>query len=379
MKLLARLMCSAGLAVVSTAGPVLAQDAVEIGVLLPLSGANASSGERALHGVNAALSEINALGGVLGGRELSLIIEDTESRPQAGIEAVRKLVDVNAVPLVLGAISSAVTIPTGQYTISQGVNQISIAATSEAQRDIGDGFFSMLATNTTLGEALAEFVVEDAEPETVALFYMNDPFGVGMADAIGGALDELGVEIVGDFAYEPARTDYRAELQRLSQLDPDAVVAVSFGETARVIFTQSYELGLMQELDGAWYQPYIANPAGRCIPEACEGIRGVDIAAEPGPRFDGLMERIRAEVGEDTDLDWFTSVGYDVVWVTALALNLANSDEPDAIREAIPVAMNLYRGITQTDFTVDEDGIQINQEFGRRIYTDGEIVDYVVE
>ena len=55
-----------------------AQEPAEIGVLLPLSGPNASNGAKTLAGVNAALAEINELGGVLGGRELKLIIEDTE-------------------------------------------------------------------------------------------------------------------------------------------------------------------------------------------------------------------------------------------------------------------------------------------------------------
>nr|WP_306265463.1 ABC transporter substrate-binding protein [Pararhizobium sp. IMCC3301] len=355
---------------------VHAQEAVEVGVILPLSGSNASAGAKTMHGINAALEEINALGGVLGGRELHLIIEDTESKPQAGIEAVRKLVDVNDVPLVLGAISSAVTIPTGKYTVSKGKNQITIAATSEEQRAVGDGLFTMLATNDILGEGLAQFVAEDSKPKKVALFYMNDPFGVGMANATGEALKELGIEIIADLAYEPAKTDYRAELQRLSQASPDAVVAVSFGETARVIFKQAYELGLMEKVRGRWYQPYVANPAGRCIPEACEGIKGVDIAAEPGPRFDNFIARIQKQVGADAQLDWFTSVGYDVVWITALALNLANSDDEAAIRAAIPKAMEIYRGVTKSDFSVDADGIQVSQRFGRRVYKNGAIVDY---
>ena len=379
MQSLATLAATTTLTVSLLAGTVaVAQDAVEVGVLLPLSGSNASAGAKTMHGINAALDEVNAFGGVLGGRELSLIIEDTESKPQAAIEAVRKLVDVNDVPLVLGAISSAVTIPTAEYTISKDKNQITIAATSETQREIGDGLFTMLATNSVLGKGLAEFVAEDSKPEKVALFYMNDPFGVGMAQSTGDALKALGIKIVADLAYEPAKTDYRAEIQRLATAGPDAIVAVSFGETARVIFKQAFELGLMENVRGSWYQPYVANPAGRCIPEACEGIKGIDIAAEPGPRFDNFIARIQEQAGDDVQLDWFTSVGYDVVWVTALAINLANSDDEAAIRNAIPKAMELYRGVTKSDFSVDADGIQASQRFGRRIYTDGVIVDYVV-
>ena len=356
-----------------------AQQPAEIGVLLPLSGPNASNGAKTLAGVNAALAEINELGGVLGGRELKLIIEDTESKPQPAIEAVRKLVDVNKVPLVLGDISSSVTIPTGKYTISKGMNQITIAATAQAQREIGDGLFTMLATNDVLGAKMAEFVVEDAKPEKVALVYMNDPFGVGMARAIEGGLKGLGVEIAADLALEPAKTDYRAELQRLVRAKPDAIITVAFGDTARVILKQSFELGVLKQAQGNWYQSYVSAGTSKCIPEICEGIKGLDITAEPGTRYDSIIERISETTDGEVELDWFTSVGYDSVWVAALSLNFANSMDPQAIQKAIPKAMEIYRGVTKSDFSVDEDGIQASQRYGRRIYTDGALIDYVPE
>ncbi|MCG8360356.1 MAG: ABC transporter substrate-binding protein [Kiloniellales bacterium] len=356
-----------------------AQEPAEIGVLLPLSGPNASNGAKTLAGVNAALAEINELGGVLGGRELKLIIEDTESKPQPAIEAVRKLVDVNKVPLVLGDISSSVTIPTGKYTISKGMNQITIAATAQVQREIGDGLFTMLATNDVLGVKMAEFVVEDANPERVALVYMNDPFGVGMARATEGGLKDLGVEIAADLALEPAKTDYRAELQRLVRAKPDAIITVAFGDTARVILKQSYELGVLKRAEGKWYQSYVSAGTSKCIPEICEGIKGLDIAAEPGTRYDSIIRQISETTDDEVELDWFTSVGYDSVWVAALSLNFANSMDPQAIQKAIPKAMEIYRGVTKSDFSVDEDGIQVSQRYGRRIYTDGALTDYLPE
>lgn len=372
-------MALASVVALSLMGVAKAQDAAEIGVLLPLSGPNASNGAKTLAGVNAALAEINDLGGVLGGKELKLIIEDTESKPQPAVEAVRKLIDVNKVPLVLGDISSSVTIPTGKYTVSKGMNQITIAATAQAQREIGDGLFTMLATNDVLGVKMAEFVVEDVEPKSVALVYMNDPFGVGMARAIEGGLKDLGVEIAADLALEPAKTDYRAELQRLVRAKPDAVIAVAFGDTARVILKQSFELGVLERVKGSWYQTYVSAGTSKCIPEICEGIKGLDIAAEPGTRYDSIIEQIAATTGKDIELDWFTSVGYDSVWVAALALNFANSMEPQAIQNAIPKAMEVYRGVTKSDFSVDDDGIQVSQRYGRRIYKDGSLTDYVPE
>ena len=41
--------------------------------------------------------------------------------------------------------------------------------------------------------------------------------------------------------------------------------------------------------------------------------------------------------------------------------------------------MEIYRGVTKSDFSVDEDGIQVSQKYGRRIYTGGALIDYVPE
>ncbi len=361
------------------ASAAVAQEPAEIGVILPLSGPNASNGAKTLAGVNAALAEINELGGVLGGRELKLIIEDTESKPQPGVEATRKLVDVNKVPLVLGDISSSVTIPAGKYSVGKGINHITIAATAQVQREIGDGLFTMLATNDVLGVKMAEFVTEDAQPNKVALVYMNDPFGVGMARAIAGGFKGLNVEIVADLALEPAKTDYRAELQRLVRTNPDAITTVAFGETASTILKQAFELGVLERAKGKWYQTYVGAGTSKCIPEVCEGVKGLDITAEPGTRYDSVIQKIAETSGPDVDLDWFSSVGYDSVWVAALSLNLANSMEPEKIRAAIPKAMEIYRGVTKSDFSVDSDGIQISQRYGRKIYRNGKLEEYVAE
>ena len=137
--------------------------------------------------------------------------------------------------------------------------------------------------------------------------------------------------------------------------------------------------GVLKRINGKWYQPYIGAGTSKCIPEICEGIKGLDITAEPGTRYDSVISRVAEIAGSDAELDWFTSVGYDSVWVAALSLNFANSMEPLKIRRAIPKAMEVYRGVTKSDFSVDADGIQINQLYGRKVYTNGGLSDYTVK
>jgi branched-chain amino acid transport system substrate-binding protein len=123
--------------------PSVAAGPVTIGAISPLTGTNAVQGQDIQRGEQLALEEINAAGGVMG-HPLKIIWEDTESTPKGGMDAVHKLVEINKVPLIVGAYSSGVSLPTGQWTNSQKVIQISVASTSPKIRDIGPYFFNVI-------------------------------------------------------------------------------------------------------------------------------------------------------------------------------------------------------------------------------------------
>src|SRR5699024_7997560 len=129
--------------------PAMAQDdTIEIGVIAPLTGRNAVQGKDIVQGIKLAVQRVNegydvpqedgstirvdpeALGG-----KIELIVEDTESRPESAVDAVRKLVNVDKVPLVLGVLSSGVCVPTGPFTNKNKVVQIAAACTSPKLRE----------------------------------------------------------------------------------------------------------------------------------------------------------------------------------------------------------------------------------------------------
>ncbi|MFQ6077271.1 MAG: ABC transporter substrate-binding protein, partial [Candidatus Bathyarchaeia archaeon] len=201
---------------------LVAQQQVTIGAINPLTGANSSPGTDMQRGEQLALEEINAAGGVLGA-PLKIIFEDTESRPEAGIEAVHKLVEVNKVPLILGAYASGTTLPTGEYTNAQHVIQISVASTSPSLRDIGPYFFNVIGLDDVLGRVLAKGAMRDTGATRWGSVTVNNPFGIGIELATCGYVEEQGGECVSTIRYERFKTDYRAELQALFRENPKAV------------------------------------------------------------------------------------------------------------------------------------------------------------
>ena len=85
----------------------------------------------------------------------------------------------------------------------------------------------------------------------------------------------------------------------------------------------------------------------------------------------GLAGFFIQDPGCDSDPD--TS---DAVWVSALAIKLAESTDAKKIRGVLPTAFGLYRGMSGTDLSVDNDGIRLNMKYARQVYTNGSLVDY---
>lgn len=353
-----------------------ADDAVQVGVILPLSGSVASLGNPALQGINIALKEVNASGGVLCGKKLKLIVEDTESRPKGAMDAIHKLVDVDRVPVVLGGITSSSTMPTAAYSGSKGVVQIGLAATSPNLRQLGPNFFSMVATDEVMGRAMVRRAYKDTGKKKFGILVMNDAYGVGIGEQMAKAVKKIGGQVVSDVHYDLNKTDYRAELQRLFAPKPDIILSVSWGQVARLIQKQAWELGYGKKYNKVWYSAYFSDSLSKCIPQTAEGRKGLDVVSAPGPRYENIVKKYHERVGADKLVTYFVPVGYDAVWVTALALDLAGSTNSSAIQKALPTAFRIYRGVSDPDMTVDADGIQTTQVFGAFKYVDGKIVRY---
>lgn len=370
-----RLALAALVAGAAMLGQAWAADPVKIGVQLPLTGLQASQGQQALRGVETALADINAAGGVLS-QPLQIIVEDTESQTQAAMDGIHKLIDVDKVPIVIGEITSSRTIPTATYTISKGAVHIGVTSTSPDLRKLGKGFFNAIATDEVMGAATVDFAAKDAKGKKFALLVMNDAYGVGMAEAMKKAIEKAGGSVVSEVHYEVNKTDYRAELQRVFGADPEIVLSISWGEIARLIQKQAWELGYGEKLNKNWYSPFFSDSVSDCIPETCEGRKGLDITPGDKAAYDALSARIKKEKGDNAEVTWYTAIAYDALRVAAQAVNKAGSTDHKAVLDAMAPAFASYKGVSDPDMSVDDQGIQNTQSFGPFVYVGGKIEPY---
>lgn len=347
---------------------------VKIGVLLPLTGTQAVMAEDLQEGFLIAQEQINAAGGVLG-RRLELIIEDTETRPTPGMDAARKLVEINRVPVITGGFSSGVMLPIAEYCQERGILVVSQPPTSPLFRDVGDYIFLINVLDNYKGKVIGEFAFGDSGLKRFALMFMNNAFGQALKEETIKNLEALGAEIVTVVDYELNKVDYKAELTRLYANDPEAIIATFYANEGFIAAKQAYEMGLLNVDEVPWYCPEMASSFAKAleeIPEVVEGIKGLNPLA-PESLF---MEAFREKKGRDP-ITAYSAMNYDALIMIAMAINFANSTDSAAIRDALPKISQWYRGqSTGGDKRFDEDGMQGFGQYSKVILINGEVVPY---
>ncbi len=348
-----------------------AAEPVVIGSISPLTGTNAVQGLDMKRGEQMALEEINAAGGICG-RPLKIIWEDTESSAKGGMDAVHKLVEINKVPLIIGAYSSGISLPTGQWTNSKKVIQIAEASTSPKLREIGPYFFNIIGLDEVMGTMLAAFALESGA-NTFASITVNNPFGIGIEIWTKKTIDNAGKKWLEAVRYDEKKTDYRAEIERLFAKKPEAVFFTSYGTESKLILKQAYEMGLKPSK--GWYADYPTMWSNEVIPVSAEGILGLKIGKARGVRLEQYQAAYQKRYGKGAKQTAFGAYAYDATWVAALALSMAGSTDTDKIAKALHIVSKVYGGVTG-DKGFDQDGMQVTDYYQRMVYKGGKLIPY---
>ena len=356
-------------------GPLAAEEKpIYIGILAPITGTQAVMSEDLITGSRLAQEEINAAGGVLG-RRLELIIEDTETRPAPGMDAARKLVGVDRVPVISGGFSSGVALPIAKYLQEGGIVGVFHPPTSPLFRQVGSYIFLTNVLDNYKGKVIAEFAAEDSGKKKFGLMFPNNAFGIMLMKETIKNLERLEAEIVSEVVYELNKVDYKAELQRLFAKDPEVVIGTWYAKEGLVTVKQAYEMGLLNVDKVPWYCPEITSSfaaAMKDIPEVLEGIKGLNPLA-PGSLF---MEKFKKKMGREP-ITAYAAMNYDALIMIAMAINFANSVDPTAIRDALPKIDDWYRGqSTGGDKRFDKDGMQGFGSYEKLIVKSGKNVPY---
>ena len=349
----------------------LAKEPVEIGVIFGLTGPIGPHGQESLHAVELAVEEINKTGGVLG-RPIKLLVEDSESRPKAAVEAAHKLADINKVPVCIGGFSSGLAYPIAEYLNSVKVPFVTTATTLKL-RDVGPYVFDT-ADLADQAVALVDFAMADISAKKFATLSQNNPIGQDRAVVTEKRVKELGGTFVEKMLYTVGARDFRSELMRLMAAKPDAILCDIYTGDAIIIQRQLYEMGVKDF--SIFYHYNLGAMLGVPDKKLIEGMKGASYTTA-GPRAAGYKKKYREKFGTDFNDAW-TPPFYDATWIAAIAINMANSLDPKAIRNAMWPAAYLYQGVSAGgDKGFNRWGMQAFDVTQKLVVRNGKAISYI--
>lgn len=342
----------AALGAITITGAALAQTApatVNVGILFDYTGALAEFGPGMENGARMAADQINAASeAVFGGPIINLVVEDAATEASVGVDRARKLVDTDGVVAIVGALASGVTVAVAEaVTIPSEVILISPASTSPliSILDDNDYLFRTVASDATqgiVGGMLARGEIIDGNVfETASIFYVNSPYGQGLADAFTGAFEARGGTVLATVAHpEQAQPTYSAELEALLADDPDVILAVSYPGQATLYMAEArdlFDFTSWQYVDGTQSNE-IVDAVGA---DVIEGQYGTGPGADPewsgAVAFREQFEALHGDLPNlpfiDTTYDAVVSIGLAAAWAHANGQELTSSSVRDALRE----------------------------------------------
>jgi branched-chain amino acid transport system substrate-binding protein len=228
----------------------LAASSTKIGILLPLTGRQASFGQIQRKSVLMAANEINAAGGV-NGEKIELIIIDTQGKPDAGRAAIEKLITRDRVLLVGGGISSSVT--WAAISIAQQKKTAFLVAGASADKITEQNWDFIFRLNQPASEHLetmASFIKKVAtDIKSVAIVHANSLQSSADARKFFKKAEALGLKIVSRESYETGADDFRPLLIRVKRRNPDLLYLVTDDVNDAALLTRlSKELNLSPKL-----------------------------------------------------------------------------------------------------------------------------------
>jgi branched-chain amino acid transport system substrate-binding protein len=305
-----------------------------IGDLVPLTGDLSDFGPPGRKAADLALDQIQAAVEEVGAdHQVKVVHEDSQTDPQAGVQAARKLVDAENAPCIAGAWASSVSIPVARsVSIRENVLQISPASTSDEITGLeDDGLMNRTSPpdrfqGPTLATAM-EDALGGAQGKTVNIGARNDAYGTGLSDTFTAAWEEKGGRIGERVVYDPEQPSYNSEARQIAAGNPDAWVIIDFPETyAKVgpalVRAGDWDPAKSFVTDGL-ASGDLPKDAGR---EATEGMRGT----APGSPDTGSASEAFDKLYTDApgpDRQTFDAQNFDAVILCYLAAVAAGSTD----------------------------------------------------
>jgi branched-chain amino acid transport system substrate-binding protein len=336
--------------------PALAQEPVKIGLVTALSGQSARAGEALTRGLQIAVDEINAKGGVLKGRKLELLRRDDESIPAKGVIAARELWFKEKVAVLFGGLDSPVALAIVPIANDNKLPFMDpwAAGTPITKNGAKDNYvFRVSAVDEIVDKAMLQYAQKTFSAKNCGMILVNNPWGESNEKGLRAALAEKGVKHAGIEKFEGNDIDVVPQLSRLKAAGADCLFLVgNVGPSSQVVKSLD-RMGWMPPIVSHW------GPAGGRFTElagpSAKNVHFVQTYSFFGRQSPVGEKVLKALMTKYPDVkgpgDVTPAVGvanaYDAMMLTALAIERAGSTKGTAIRDGY-YKIDRYEGLIKT-------------------------------
>jgi branched-chain amino acid transport system substrate-binding protein len=336
------------------AGGAMAQQAVKIGAVFPLSGNAASAGVHAKAAIEVALDIINndhpELGNFplakgaglpgLGGAEVDVVFADNQGSPATGQNQALRLITEEKVVALTGAYQSGITLTTSAIAEKYGIPFVNgeSVATNLTERGF-KWFFRTTPIATDFAKVYQEFLTDmkaaGAKADSIAIVHDNTEYGTSVATTITAVFKEKGMGSIIDVAYPANATDVQSQVLQLKEKKPDVVIMVTYTSDAilfaKTMQAQDYKPPMLLADDAGYSDPSFLKAAGKISQGAFNRSSwSVGPAGSPTAIIAKMYKDKSGDEMDDTAARQMTGF-----LVLADAINRAGSTEPAKIQAAL--------------------------------------------
>jgi branched-chain amino acid transport system substrate-binding protein len=312
---------------------------IKIGVIQPLSGPVAASGNYVRMGAEIGRDWINARGGVLG-RQVQLLIEDNKSDPKEAATAAEKLIVRDKVPVIVGAWGSSMTLAAMPKLEEYGVPMIVETSSAATITKRGNPWIFRISPPSEMEAVGLERYMKDLGIKQADFLAVNTDWGRGAASAFGDLLKRSGASVGAVEFMDQAATDMNAQITKVKAGGADTLFLTTSVEQITLVLKQAQEQRLTRKIittGGSSSPSQLIKQAGaaaegtmhilfflpwfpEAMPDGKLAKAFVDEWAKRGHPFEGLTEGFR---------------GHDGVLTAVEGIKKAGKADPKAVREAL--------------------------------------------
>ncbi len=345
---------------------------IKIGAVISETGAVGPYGEKVKNGIELALEEINAAGGINGGT-VQIAFEDDGSSPDKGLDAIVRLIDEEGVRVIIGAVGSSVTMAIAPICEKKEVLLLSPSSSAPAITDAGDFIFRNYPSDILEGTAMADFS-RNLGLKSIVVFSVDNEWGTGLNEVFTRRFESRTRKVVKTFSISASEEDpaaFAAMVDEVKEFAPHGIYIVAYLKEMAA---------LLQQLETAGVAPVLMATASvnadlpRLAGEAAEQV------VYPQPAFDlnstdssvaSFVSAYRARF--DSDPDKFAAHGYDAMKLIERAMSETASSHPDDVRQGL-MRIEAYQGAAgRTSFDEWGDVVRYPRIF---VIKEGEAITY---